>query len=131
ELVQTLSHPGGWWRDTAQRLLVEQNAVSVAPQLKELARSSASMLARLHALWTLEGLHQIDPEIIATALADKEPKIRAAAIRIAEPLLKATNGAALRQKIFASASDPGAEVQTQLALSLSQLAPDISARQTL
>ena len=44
ELVETLSHPSGWWRDTAQRLLVEQNAVSIAPQLKELLRSSSNML---------------------------------------------------------------------------------------
>ena len=26
QLVQTLSHPNGWWRDTAQRLLVERAA---------------------------------------------------------------------------------------------------------
>ena len=24
QLVETLSHPNGWWRDTAQRLLVER-----------------------------------------------------------------------------------------------------------
>ena len=28
---QTLSHPNGWWRDTAQRLLVERDDVSVVP----------------------------------------------------------------------------------------------------
>src|SRR5205085_11836386 len=25
QLVENLSHPNGWWRDTAQRLLVERN----------------------------------------------------------------------------------------------------------
>ena len=29
QLVQTLSHPNGWWRDTAQRLLVERGGKSV------------------------------------------------------------------------------------------------------
>src|SRR6185436_7145689 len=33
ELVETLSHPNGWWRDTAQRLLVERGAISAVPAL--------------------------------------------------------------------------------------------------
>ena len=37
QLVATLSHPNGWWRDTAQRLLVERAAPSVIPALKALA----------------------------------------------------------------------------------------------
>ena len=32
QLVDTLSHPNGWWRDTAQRLLVERGNRSVAPR---------------------------------------------------------------------------------------------------
>ena len=28
ELVKTLSHPNGWWRDTAQRLMVERGDAS-------------------------------------------------------------------------------------------------------
>jgi mono/diheme cytochrome c family protein len=131
ELVQALSHPNGWWRDTAQRLLVERGASSVAPELRALVKSSSNSVARLHALWTLEGIEQTDPETIGIALADKEPKIRAAAIRISEPLLKTnkTETAALRSKVFAMNGDPAAEVQTQLALSLTQLAPEPTARQ--
>jgi len=133
ELVQALSHPNGWWRDTAQRLLIERGASSVVPELRALVKSSSNRLARLHALWTLEGIEQADTETIATALVDKEPKIRAAAIRISEPLLKTnkTGTAALRSNIFAMNADPAAEVQTQLALSLTQLAPDPTARQVV
>ena len=36
-LVETLSHPNGWWRDTAQRLLVERNDKSAMPALRKLA----------------------------------------------------------------------------------------------
>ena len=36
QLVQTLSHPNGWWRDTAQRLLVERYAKEAAPLLTKL-----------------------------------------------------------------------------------------------
>src|SRR3954462_523976 len=40
QLVQTLSNPKGWWRDTAQRLLVERGDAAVAPALKTLAGSA-------------------------------------------------------------------------------------------
>ena len=37
ELVETLSHPNGWWRDTAQRLLVERGDTAAVPALTKLA----------------------------------------------------------------------------------------------
>src|SRR4029434_1045001 len=37
ELVKTLAHPNGWWRDTAQRLLVERADASAVPALEKLA----------------------------------------------------------------------------------------------
>ena len=40
ELVKQLSHPNGWWRDTAQRLLVERADSAIAGDLKMLAISS-------------------------------------------------------------------------------------------
>lgn len=55
QLIAALSHPNGWWRDTAQRLLVERkNPASTVP-LRRLAVKSPDPLARLHSLWTLEG----------------------------------------------------------------------------
>ena len=61
ELVKTLAHPNGWWRDTAQRLLVERNDPESLPLLKELLKnpSEKHMLAQLHALWVLEGTDQL------------------------------------------------------------------------
>ena len=40
QLVETLSHPNGWWRDTAQRLLVERGDPSVVPALTDRRRSA-------------------------------------------------------------------------------------------
>ena len=40
QLVAHLSHPNGWWRDTAQRLLVLRQDKSVVPALQTLARTS-------------------------------------------------------------------------------------------
>ena len=58
-LVQTLSHPNGWWRDTAQRLLVEREDASVVPALTKLARRAPDPRTRLHALWTLDGMDRL------------------------------------------------------------------------
>ena len=56
QLVAHLSHPNGWWRDTAQQLLVLKQDKSVVPALQSMVRTSKNQLARFHALWTLEGL---------------------------------------------------------------------------
>ena len=81
----TLSHPNGWWRDTAQRLLVERGDKSVAPELAKLAaRTAKDWRTRLHALWTLDGIDAIEPATVIKALDDPSRDVRVSAIRIAE-----------------------------------------------
>jgi putative membrane-bound dehydrogenase-like protein len=87
QLVEHLSHPNGWWRDTAQKLLVLKHDRTVVPALMQLARSGPSPLGRLHALWTLDGLDADDRELIVAAFADPDERVRVAAVRIAERLL--------------------------------------------
>jgi mono/diheme cytochrome c family protein len=88
QLVEHLSHDNGWWRDTAQKLLVLKGDRSVVPALARLARSGASPLGRMHALWTLDGLEASDRAVVAAALADPDERVRVAAARIAERLLR-------------------------------------------
>jgi mono/diheme cytochrome c family protein/glucose/arabinose dehydrogenase len=83
ELVKTLSHPNGWWRDTAQRLMVERGDASVVPLLKQAAQA-ADWKTRLHALWTLDGLDAIAVEEVQRALGDKSADVRASAVRLSE-----------------------------------------------
>jgi mono/diheme cytochrome c family protein len=85
ELVSHLGHASGWWRDTAQRLLVQRNAKATAPALRGLAKS-ANPLARLHALWTLEGLGLLQAQDVRGAFADSAAIVRASAMRLAEPM---------------------------------------------
>ncbi|OYW27727.1 MAG: hypothetical protein B7Z47_06420, partial [Chthoniobacter sp. 12-60-6] len=80
--VKLLTHANGWVRDTAQRLLVESGDAATVPALKEML-GNTSALARLHALWTLDGLAAITPDVVRAALADKDAQVRAAAVRIA------------------------------------------------
>src|SRR5688572_20357080 len=84
QLVERLSHPNGWWRDTAQRLLVERADKSVARSLTQLAGTSKDWRTRVHALWTLDGLDAIEPATVVAALDDPSKEVRASAIRIAE-----------------------------------------------
>ena len=70
ELVAYLGDENQWWRTTAQRLLVERAARGVAPQLRTLARDGATPVARVHALWTLQGLGELTPADVAAALAE-------------------------------------------------------------
>ena len=70
QLVAHLSHPNGWWRDTAQQLLVLKQDKSVVPALEAGGDARRrNQLARIHALWTLEGLGALDA--VARARADE------------------------------------------------------------
>lgn len=89
QLVAHLSHPNGWWRDTAQKLLVLKGDKSVVPALTELALSGKESLGRIHALWTLEGLGALDAKTVRAFLADKNPDLRRQGLRAGESLVRA------------------------------------------
>lgn len=80
--AKLLTHANGWVRDTAQRLIVESADASAVPALKELLQND-SPIAREHALWTLDGLAAITPDLVKTALNDPSEHVRAAAARVA------------------------------------------------
>ncbi len=88
-LVAHLSHPNGWWRDTAQQLLVLKQDRSVVPALQALVRTSKNPLARFHALWTLEGLGALTAALTREVLRDADPRMRIQALRASETLYKA------------------------------------------
>src|SRR5690606_23708040 len=77
QLVDDLSHPNGWWRITAQRLIVERGDRSVAPTLRRLLANAEDDRVRLHALWTLDGLEEADAATLEAALADPSEHVRA------------------------------------------------------
>jgi len=119
-LVQALSHPNGWWRDTAQRLLVERGARSVVPELKALATGSAPPHVRVKALWVLDGTDSIDVPTITRALADSSRDVRTSAVRIAERWLGDPNSP-IQAAVAKLIDDPDWQVREQLAASLGTL----------
>lgn len=121
-LVETLSHPNGWWRDTAQQLLVQRGDKAVVAQLRELAGQAADWRTRLHALWTLDGLDAIEPAQVERALVDKSADVRASAIRLSERWL-ADSAQPLGRAVVKLMDDVSWTVRRQLAASIGTLPP--------
>ena len=128
QLVTHFTHPNGWWRDTAQRLVVLKQDKSVVPALQQMVRTSDNVVARFHALWTLEGLGALDAGLVREEMKDTNPRIRVQAIRASETLYKAGDKTlADDYRAMAKDADPNVVIQAMLSLSLFKVpdAPDV------
>lgn len=117
KLLTYLGHPNGWWRDMAQQTLIVRNDPSVIAELKKMAISSPNHFARIHALWTLEGVEAMDKETLYSALADKDARVRKTAVWISE-MYVTKNDKEVIAKLGELKSDTSADVKVQLSLSL-------------
>jgi putative membrane-bound dehydrogenase-like protein len=129
ELVQELSSLNAWRRLTAQRVLIERKATGVADLLVRRAHTAQTPLARLHALWTLEGLGLLEARHLQPSLRDRAWQVREQALRLAE--LHFATDPMLAKLALALASDPVPRVRFQLALSLGAMAPSDETRGVL
>ncbi len=118
--VARLQSVNGWVRDTAQRLLIEHQANSMAPQLRALVSGRQSPQTVVQALWTLSGLDELSEADVVIGLRSDHPEVRRNAVRLAEPWIAGQEiPEALRGALEALVSDGDAAVRFQLALSLS------------
>ena len=127
ELLPYLAHPNGWWRNTAQKLIILKGDKTVIPKLIETVEGNESSvfhwfeknkdygLERLHALWTLEGLEAIEKSLLKKAYQDEDYRVRVAAIRISDRYIK-SNDKEIFESLRALAQDPHPEVLQQLIL---------------
>lgn len=122
QLANLLAHPNGWWRDTAQRILVERGDRSAVPAIAKLAAASTDARVRAHALWTLEGLDALQPDLVVKALEDTSRDVRISAIRLSEKWLAEANNP-LQTAILKRIDDRDWNVRQQLAASLGALPP--------
>ncbi len=116
ELVQYLANENPWWRRTAQRLLVDRKAVDAAPALIAMASDNPSPVARVHALWTLDGLSKLELSSIDKALGDPSPGVRENGILLAESRMR--DNKPLVQRLLAMEKDRDARVRFQLLCTL-------------
>ncbi|MBN2290851.1 MAG: HEAT repeat domain-containing protein [Pirellulales bacterium] len=118
QLIEMFSATNAWRRQSAQNLLVTRGDKSLAEPLTELAKNGKTPQARLHALYTLDGLNSLETETIKSAFADPHFSVRKHALRLAESLLP--KHPKLLDKIVPMVDDPHARVRLQLAFTLGQ-----------
>jgi putative heme-binding domain-containing protein len=82
ELVELLGHTSSWWRETAQRLIVERQDNSVARQLRRQLRRRSPATTRIHLAWTLDGLGMLAADDVKLLLADSREVVQRHGIRL-------------------------------------------------
>ncbi|MCC6233239.1 MAG: ThuA domain-containing protein, partial [Verrucomicrobiales bacterium] len=82
-LVDMLDHPNGWVRTTANRLLSEGAGRSVLSALATKVETGRTPLGRMQALWTLQNLGALEPQLLLAAAQDPNPILRKNAMRVA------------------------------------------------
>ncbi len=121
ELITELGNGNEWRRETAQRLLVESGDKSLAAALTAFGLKAATPMGRVHALWTQHGLKVTDWALVSAGLADADPRVRAAALRVSEGLVAGPHRAAVIARWTAlAASEAVPEVQLQLVLTMGE-----------
>ncbi len=118
KLVGYLNHPNGWWRENAQKLLVLRNDKSVLPELISMVKTSTSHLSRIHALWTLSGMHSLTKELLVNTFNDADPQVRKTAVWASENFMNAKTNKYILDNLDQLKTDRSADVRFQLALSL-------------
>lgn len=122
QLVAAIDSPNGWQRDTAQRLLYQQQDKAAVEPLKKMLAENASAKVRLQALATLDGLGVVDMATLKLAWHDQHEAVRELGVRLAEEQGKAISDA-LRSPdgvsdFAALVEDPAIRVRYQMAFTL-------------
>ncbi len=128
-LVSKLESENIWWRINAQRLLVDLNHQESIALVEKLVRSTDLPEAKVHGLWTLEGVNASSEAILQLALTDQHAGVRENALRILErnpELLKAS-----WSYIEQMSDDPDPGVVIQLLATLGNYPQSVELRQRL
>ena len=125
QLVAHFTHPNGWWRDTAQRLLVLKQDKSVVPALQQMARVVGQPARRASTrCGRSKGSARSTPALVREAMKDTSPRMRVQAIRASETLYKAGDKSfADDYRALTKDADPNVVIQAMLTLNLFKL-PD-------
>lgn len=82
QLVKALDNDNLFWRQTAQRLIVNDRMFDKVEALQN--RVLLPGVGAIHALWTLKGLDKINENTIKSALKNKDAAVRRNAVRALE-----------------------------------------------
>src|SRR5690606_16260245 len=104
---------------TAHRLLLQRKEGFEVAALEEMAKQAALAESRVRAMWLLQSLNHLKPELLEAAVADQHPGVREQAIMLGAPLWK-SNQELLPLLVQASA-DKELRVRFAAALMLGEL----------
>ncbi|MCI0376041.1 MAG: c-type cytochrome [Gemmataceae bacterium] len=117
DLLKQLEHPEVWWRSTAARLLWQGKTLP-NDELRRLMLFSKEPRTRIQAAHLL-GTWTVDEGTpLWDMLADKDPRVREHALRVAEKNQRTSMAG--EKRLLAMADDPDARVRYQLALLLGE-----------
>ena len=131
ELIAALEHENMFWRQTAQRLLVERGEDDVLPELCALVLAQSLddlglAPGAIHALWTMHGLGLLDPEsagpgvaCATEALGHPAAGVRRAAIQVLPRTPDVRDGLTARGLL----ADEDARVRLATLLALAEMPP--------
>ncbi|REJ97744.1 MAG: dehydrogenase [Planctomycetota bacterium] len=128
KLVDQLNSTNAWNRVTAQRLLWEQQDQAAVEPLHALVENSTSDTARVHALYTLDGLGALTQADLFAALDPPDPRVAEQAVLLAEKHHADFPGAG--EILFRAIAEypEDARVQFQVAFSLGEFDEQTTAR---
>jgi putative membrane-bound dehydrogenase-like protein len=112
KLVEALADSNAWKRETAARLLLERQDKTIKDKLYDVVLRHESRLARIQALWLLEGLNlfdEDDPSLLSIPLDDDDPRVVEQAIIVAES--RVARSSQLRDRIAKLTTHPDARVR--------------------
>ena len=88
-LVSLLDDASSWHRETAARLLYERQDKSARTALELLASRGARPQGRVLALFALDGLGELSPDVVLKAMTDADSSVRAAGVQLGKRWLTA------------------------------------------
>jgi len=105
KLIALLSHSNGWVRNKAQQILVDGKDKSLDSPLRQLLRSGSQPLARVHALWTMEGLSVLKKDDVLPLLKNPDWTLRMQALSVLPSIMTRENHKEFLPVLFAMLDD--------------------------
>jgi mono/diheme cytochrome c family protein/glucose/arabinose dehydrogenase len=90
-LLNSLQNANGFVRNQAQQLLLDGKHTQTAPALRRILQQSAKPLARIHALWTMEGLNVLEPTDVMPLLRERNWPLRMQALAVLPSIMDKKN----------------------------------------
>ncbi len=91
ELVSLLSHKNGWMRDKAQQHLIFRDAKGIVDILKKIILDGENSIAKIHALYVLEGLNELNVDFLIEAAKSDNGNLIAHTIVLLEQFVSVDN----------------------------------------